>query len=60
MDDAADRPETPKPPHLGLVVAVMLELAMVADFAAHRSWFGLLLCAAYAWFSATWHALSRK
>jgi hypothetical protein len=54
MDLAEDRPKTPKPPRLGLIVAVMLEISVVATFTVHHSVVGLLLCAAYAWFSATW------
>ena len=35
-------------------IPVALEIAIVATFIVHRSIPGLLLCAAYAWFSATW------
>lgn len=50
---ADDRPKVPKPPDPRMFLAVALELAMVATFIAHRSWFGLLLALAYGWFSAT-------
>jgi hypothetical protein len=50
---AEDRgaPKGPKFPH---VVAVVLELSMLATFIANRSIVGILLAFAYAWFSATW------
>jgi hypothetical protein len=43
-----------KPPRVGPVVAVALELGILGVFAVDRSVVGLLLCAGYAWFSATW------
>jgi hypothetical protein len=49
-----DRPSKRKPPRIGPVIAVALELAILGTFAVQRSVGGLLLCAAYAWFSATW------
>lgn len=54
MQLAEDRPKLPKPPSLPHSTACALELGMVATFIAHRSIVGLLLCVAYAWFSATW------
>ncbi len=53
-----DRPNTPEPPGLGMIVAVCLELCIVATFTVNHSIAGLLLCAAYAWFSATWSFLA--
>lgn len=53
---ADDKPKVPKPPRLSLLLAIALELAIVVTFATERSIVGLLLCAAYAWFSATWSA----
>jgi hypothetical protein len=44
---------TPTPPGLGHIIAVILELSIVATFIVHRSAVGLLLCVAYAYFSAT-------
>ncbi len=54
---AADRPEVPKPPNWRYILAALLELGMVATFSVHRSIVGLLLCSAYAWYSATWALL---
>jgi hypothetical protein len=48
-----DRPHAPEPPRLSHLLAVALELSMVVVFAANRSAVGLVLCAAYLWFSAT-------
>lgn len=53
MDVTEDRPRTPEPPRPAHYVAVALELSMVVVFAANRSVTGLVLCAAYLWFSAT-------
>lgn len=51
-----DRPDPdPKPPpRPSHILAVCLEIGMVATFVAHHSVVGLVLCVAYAWFSATW------
>lgn len=43
-----------KPPRLSHLLAVLLELAMVAVFMYERSWVGLLVAALYSWYSATW------
>lgn len=51
-DDA--RKNTPEPPRLGMLVAVLLELCIVATFCANRSIVGVVLCVGYAWFSASW------
>lgn len=52
---AGDAPREPKkPPNPRLVVAVCLELGIVGTLVAHHSVLGLVLCVAYAWFSATW------
>jgi hypothetical protein len=40
-------PPPPKPSH---VLAVALELGIVAVLAAHKAWIGLALAACYAWF----------
>ena len=56
---AEERPEPPKPPRLGHIIAVLLELSIVATFTVHHSVVGLLLCAGYAWFSATWALFTR-
>jgi len=56
---AGDRPRTPKPPRLSHIVAVILELSIVATLTAHHSYVGLGLCGAYAWFSATWALFAR-
>jgi len=37
-----------------MIVAVCLELAIATTLVVHRSIVGVLLCLAYAWFSATW------
>lgn len=57
MSAALTKDSKPKPPNLQHVLAVALELAIVAVLAAHKAWEGLALAAAYAWFSATWNAL---
>lgn len=46
-----------KPPKLGFVVAVLLELAMMSDMARHRAWVGLVCWVVYFRFSATCSAL---
>jgi hypothetical protein len=56
MNEAV-RERDPEPPRIGLVVAVVLELAMLATFAFERSWPGLLLWVGYLYFSATWCVL---
>jgi len=48
-----DKPRAPRP-RPGLLIAVALEIGMVSTFAAEHSVTGLLLAAAYCWFSATW------
>lgn len=55
-DTTRDRVEPPKPPSYRHLLAVALELSIVATFAAEKSYVGLSLCIAYAWFSATWAA----
>jgi hypothetical protein len=52
--DARERPRKPKLPKPGHALAVAIELAIVGTFTAHHSYVGLALCAAYAWYSATW------
>lgn len=52
--DARDKPDNPEPPRLGMVVAVCLELSIVATLTVHHSIVGLLLCVAYSRFSASW------
>lgn len=52
--DVQDRLHEPKPPRIGGYIAVLLEISIVAVLAAEHSVIGLLLCAGYAWFSATW------
>jgi hypothetical protein len=42
-----------------MLIAVSLEVAIVATFTAHHSIFGLVLCTAYGWFSATRALLER-
>lgn len=54
---ARDKPDAPKPPRIGILVAAALELAMVTTFALEHSAVGLLLAASYAYFSATWALL---
>lgn len=44
---------TPEPPSIGHIIAVILELSIVATFIVHRSAIGLILCVAYLYFSAT-------
>lgn len=58
--DARDRLQPPKGPRLGMMIAVALELSITVTFASLKSWFGLLLCVAYLWFSATGCALFEK
>lgn len=52
--DAERNALPPEPPSFSFFLAVLLELGIVATFAAQRSLVGLLLCACYAWFSACW------
>lgn len=49
-----ERPKAPKPPSLPHLLACAIEAGIVAAFIAHGSIVGCLLCASYAWFSATW------
>jgi len=51
---------TPKPPSKGMLIAATLECCMLATFAYNRSVVGVVLWAAYAWFSATWALFSGK
>jgi hypothetical protein len=58
LDTTIDKPRSPRPPPtVQHVVAVCLELGVFATFACERSIVGLVLCAAYFWFSATWSLL---
>jgi len=50
---AQDRPKVPQPPRIGIILASLLELGIVATLIAHRSILGVVLCVSYAWFSAT-------
>ena len=50
---AEDRPKDFKPPPLGPVIAVALELGMLSVFIMNRSIGGMVLWAGYFWFSAT-------
>lgn len=54
-DLVVERP--PPKPRWEMMLAVSLELSMVAVFITHHAWIGLVFAAAYAWFSATWAAL---
>jgi hypothetical protein len=56
MEAAARKP--PPSPRPGMFVAVALELGLVMVLAYEHSVVGLLLCAAYSWFSATWALLT--
>jgi hypothetical protein len=58
MTMAIEKTGKSRPP-IPLLIAVALELAIVATFMVLHSGIGLLLCAAYAWFSATWSFLAR-
>jgi hypothetical protein len=59
MNGAVTRPP-PRGLKISHVIAIALELAIVAVLAGHRVWEGLVLVAAYAWFSATWAALFNR
>jgi len=50
----------PKPPRFSHLLAVALELGIVAVLIGHRAWEGLLLAAVYSWFSATWAMLFKR
>lgn len=52
--------EPPKGPRLGAWLAMAIELGIVLTFFANSSGIGLLLCGAYAWFSATWSILEGR
>jgi hypothetical protein len=55
----ATRPRKPfKPPRVSHVIAVLIELTLLADILAHRDGLGMGLCLGYAWFSATWALLT--
>jgi hypothetical protein len=56
--EVADRPREPRPPRIGPLIAVALELGMVSVFIFDRAWVGLALALGYAWFSATWALLA--
>lgn len=60
MSNADTRKLEPKPPSLTHILAVVLELSIVAELAALHSVRGLVLCVLYAWFSATWAAVSGR
>ena len=51
-EDVDDRPDAPEPLHPLHALAVLLELGIVGTFIVDRSWCGIALCLAYAWFSA--------
>ena len=55
-----NQPDPPKLPDPRFALAVALELSIVVTFVAERSVIGLLLCVAYAYFSATWAMLFGK
>jgi hypothetical protein len=57
---ADDRPKAPKLPRPSWLLACALEAGVVATFIAYRSIVGLLLCVAYARFSATWALAFRR
>lgn len=57
---ATTREREPRPPSFQHVLAVALELGIVAVLAAHHAWEGLVLAAGYAYFSATWAAVIRR
>lgn len=61
MDDALNG-SPPPPMRLGMRIAMCLELALVTvmllSLPHWSSVIGLLICAGYAWFSATWAAFS--
>lgn len=58
--EALRRTTPPKGPRLSAWVAVSIECAIACTFFAHGSLLGLLLCAAYGWFSATWAVLAGR
>lgn len=53
-----NRRKSKKPP-IGMVIAVALEVALLGTLAFERSILGLVLCAAYSYFSASWSAFGR-
>lgn len=52
-------PRGPDPPSASFVLAVVLELCMVATFIANKSVTGLILAGCYAYYSATWALINR-
>lgn len=61
MTELVKKPSVdPEPPDFGMLIAVLLELSIVATFVANRSVLGLVLCAGYVWFSATWAFFASK
>lgn len=55
---AAELERRPRPPRIGPLIAVALELGMLGTFCVDRSIVGIVLWFSYAWFSATWQLLA--
>ena len=59
MTTLAQKRQPPPPLTLHHLLAVVLELLMLASFVQGRSVAGIILWVAYLWFSATWAAFAR-
>ena len=53
-------PKPPKLPRTNHLIAVVLELTIVITFIGNHSLFGVALCGAYGWYSATWALFRMK
>jgi len=58
--EALRRTTPPKGPRLSAWLAMAIEWGIVFTFFANGSLLGLVLCGAYAWFSASWAILSGR
>jgi hypothetical protein len=56
--DAQSAPLDPKGPSWSHLLAVALEVAILAELVRQHSIVGVMLCVAYAWYSATWAAFA--
>ena len=57
MTTDTHKPEPPPLPSSLHMLAILLEVMIFGTFMAHKSILGMLLCAAYFWWSATYAAL---
>jgi hypothetical protein len=53
MELVEPKPNPPSRPPIRMIIAVLLEVSMLATFIVNHSTFGILLWVSYFWFSAT-------